>query len=510
MRRRTAISLLAICLFIQRTHSASTTPYFGIHIVDEQTGRGIPLIELRTVNDIRCVTDNAGWVAFHEPGLMEREVWFHVSGAGYMKDKDGFGFTGIRVTPEAGETTTIKLKRTNIAERLGRLTGQGIYRDSELLGLPCPLPNLNNAGVMGQDSVNATPYRGKIFWLWGDTNVPHYPLGNYRTTCATTLLDAKPELGLAFDYFLAAEKPPRPRQMMPMEAQGAVWLFGLLTVKDEHGEEVLLAHYGRHLGLKPPEEHGIAQFNDRRGVFESILNLPKEETWRFPQGHAVRVTQNDGDYFYFSQPFLHTRVRATLKDLLDPASYEALRFDDGTKEWQWQRAKTFTSQNEERKLLLVGAMKAEQSRYHLREAGTDRPVQIHGGSIQWNAWRKRWILIGVQAGDKEAPSYLGEVWYAECGSPDGPWHRAVKVASHPRYSYYNPIHHGFLDAEDGRVIYFEGTYTLEFSGNPIAPARYDYNQLMYRLDLGDTRREPARYSASNAVRRVFLRLPHLT
>ena len=74
-------------------------------------------------------------------------------------------------------------------------------------------------------------------------------------------------------------------------------------------------------------------------------------------------------------------------------------------------------------------------------------------------------------------------------SPAGPWHSAVKIASHPRYSFYNPVHHAFLDAEGGRIIYFQGTYSLEFSGNPLAPARYDYNQVMYRLDLSDERLE---------------------
>jgi hypothetical protein len=64
--------------------------------------------------------------------------------------------------------------------------------------------------------------------------------------------------------------------------------------------------------------------------------------------------------------------------------------------------------------------------------------------------------------------------------------------SHPRYSFYNPIHHGFLDADGGRTIYYEGTYTLEFSGNPYAPSRYTYNQLMYRLDLDDERMKAAR------------------
>ncbi|CAN5896667.1 hypothetical protein BH11VER1_BH11VER1_30620 [soil metagenome] len=214
------------------------TPYFGIHVVDEETGRGVPLIELRTVNDIRCITDNAGWVAFNEPGLMNQEVFFYISGPGYEKDKDGFGYTGIRLTLKGGETTVVKIKRINIAERVGRVTGQGIYRDSELLGLPCPVPNLS-ADVMGQDSVQAVPYRDKIFWLWGDTNVPQYPLGNYQTTSAFTPLALKPEEGIRFDYLTDPKTPSRIRHMLPLNDPGALWLFGLLNVKDEKGEEAL-------------------------------------------------------------------------------------------------------------------------------------------------------------------------------------------------------------------------------------------------------------------------------
>lgn len=491
--RVTAWAATALLLASSPLPAAAPRP-FGIQVVDEDTGRGIPLIELRTVNDIRCVTDNAGWIAFSEPGLMDRDVWFYVSGPGYTKEKDGFGYVGLRVTPKSGGTTTLKLKRTNIAERLCRLTGQGLYRDSELLDLPQPLPNLNPGGVMGSDSVNATPYRGKVFWLWGDTNVPQYPLGNYRTTCATTPPDASPERGIAFDYFMDSANPKQLRKMMPMDAPGAVWLFGLLAVKDDTGQEVLLAHWGRHEGLKPPTAHGIARFNDDRGIFENAQSLPTGEQWRFPRGHAVRVTDTAGDYFYFSQPFLHTRVKATLKDILDPHSYESLHYDEATSQWTWQHDEPPTTQADERVLLLQNRMKSENARYHLKDHATGKPVQLHNASVQWNAWRRRWILLGVQQGDKDAPSFLGEMWYAESTAPDGPWRTAVKVASHPRYSYYNPIHHGFLDTEGGRVIHFEGTYTLEFSGNPLAPARYDYNQLMYRLDLSDPRLKPARDS----------------
>jgi hypothetical protein len=35
-----------------------------IRVVDAETGRGVPLVELVTVNHLRFVTDNAGRVAF--------------------------------------------------------------------------------------------------------------------------------------------------------------------------------------------------------------------------------------------------------------------------------------------------------------------------------------------------------------------------------------------------------------------------------------------------------------
>ena len=84
-------------------------------------------------------------------------------------------------------------------------------------------------------------------------------------------------------------------------------------------------------------------------------------------------------------------------------------------------------------------------------------------------------------------SRLGEVWYAEADQPEGPWRTAVKIVTHESYTFYNPVHRPFFDQDDGRLIYFEGTYTHTFSGNPNPTPRYDYNQIMYRLDLSDKR-----------------------
>jgi hypothetical protein len=53
--------------------------------------------------------------------------------------------------------------------------------------------------------------------------------------------------------------------------------------------------------------------------------------------------------------------------------------------------------------------------------------------------------------------------------------------------FYKPTQHPFFDEDGGRIIYFEGTYTNSFSGNPEKTPGYEYNQMMYRVDLTDER-----------------------
>src|SRR5712672_1908056 len=138
----TSACVLSVAVLMAQ-HEAAT--YFTIRVVDEQTGRGVPLVELRTVNGIRLYTDSNGIVAFHEPGLAGKDVFFSVSSHGYEFAADGFGIRGkaLRVTP--GGSAKLTIRRVNIAERLYRITGGGIYRDSTLVGAKVPLkePVLN-------------------------------------------------------------------------------------------------------------------------------------------------------------------------------------------------------------------------------------------------------------------------------------------------------------------------------------------------------------------------------
>src|SRR4051812_3759296 len=85
---------------------------FTIEVVDDATNRGVPLVELRTVNGIRYWTDSNGIAVVDEPGWMEGlPVFFHVSSHGYEFPKDGFGFRGKALRVKAGESARLAIRR---------------------------------------------------------------------------------------------------------------------------------------------------------------------------------------------------------------------------------------------------------------------------------------------------------------------------------------------------------------------------------------------------------------
>ena len=209
----------AICLIGWAAAVLAADP-FAIEVVDDQTGRGVPLVELTTTGGITYVTDSAGLVAFDEPGLLGQRVHFAVKSHGYEFRKDGFGFAGVALDTKPGGSAQIKIKRLNIAERLYRVTGAGIYRDSVLLGREPPLKQpLLNAQVVGSDSVVNAVYQGRIHWFWGDTNQVRYPLGLYHVPGAVSKLPADggldPARGVDLEYFTGENGFVRATAQMP-------------------------------------------------------------------------------------------------------------------------------------------------------------------------------------------------------------------------------------------------------------------------------------------------------
>ena len=107
---------------------------FRIEVVDKDNGWPVSLVELETVHGVKFVTDNAGLIAFDTPELMGKETWCSVRGFGYGVPKDGFGFEGLRFTPQPGGHFRVQVERRIIAKRLGRITGAGIFCESQKLG----------------------------------------------------------------------------------------------------------------------------------------------------------------------------------------------------------------------------------------------------------------------------------------------------------------------------------------------------------------------------------------
>ncbi|MFO0879925.1 MAG: hypothetical protein U0840_21475 [Gemmataceae bacterium] len=469
------------------------SPFFTIRVIDEVTGRGVPLVELRTVSGIRLWTDSAGYAVFDEPGQLGTRVWFGVSSPGYELTPDGFGIRGRAFDTACGKTGIITLQRKQIAERLYRVTGGGIYRDSLLAGQAIPLrEGLLNGQVVGQDSVLTAVYRGKVHWVWGDTSRPSYPLGNFQVAGATSLLPGQgglsPARGVDLTYFVDAKGFAR--QMAPMPGSGPTWITSLFVLPDERNQERLVASY---IKVKPPltaYARGLAVFDDKKGVYEKLADLTFTAP-AHPTGHAIA---HEG-YLYFAQPYPLTRVKANLQAVRDATAYEGYSClgEDGKVErdatgkvvYRWRKNTAPIGPVEQNQLVRRGLLKEQEGLLQLRDRNTGRRVLAHSGSVYWNAYRQRWVMVAVEAGGKA--SYLGEVWYAEAAALTGPWAYAVQVATHPKYSFYNPKQHPQFDEADGRVIYLEGTYTHTFSGNDDVTPRYDYNQLMYRLDLGDER-----------------------
>ena len=486
----TALVLIQNNTFVAASQASSSC--FAIRVVDKETGRGVPLVELRTTNDVRYYTDSHGIVAFYEPGLMDRNVFFHVESHGYEFPKDGFGYRGKRLKTTPGTTATLEVTRLNIAERLYRVTGQGIYRDSVLTERSVPLrePVLNGQ-VSGQDSVYTCIYGGRLFWLWGDTNRPSYPLGHFATAGAWSDLPGQggldPSVGVDLEYLVDEKGFSRPTAKL--KRHGLVWLDGLMTARDNEGRERMVAKYALMKDLGVALERGLMVFNDEKESFDVVVRSRPDFLPYSDSGHAFDVDVEGQRYHYFATQFpltVRMRVRSAWDDILDPNRYEALTSVGNEDAVRWVSFAELLKGEEATRHSMIETLKEEKGKTYLYDIASGRRVEPHGGSVNFNAHRGRWIMIVVEAsGDR---SYLGEVWYAEADTPVGPWVYARRVVTHDKYSFYNPMHHPYFDQDEGRLIYFEGTYAHTFSRpKEQATPRYDYNQMMYRLNLDDPR-----------------------
>lgn len=448
-----------VCWFIGITTSCAAVEPFRIQIVDAENQWPVPLVELKTTHHVRFVSDNNGLIAFDLPELMHVPTWFHVEGHGYSVPEDGFGYQGLRLIPRPGESFTLKVNRQLPAKRLGRITGGGLFAESQKLGVEL---TWREQGLLGCDSVQNAVHDGKMFWSWGDTVLPGYPLGRFHMIGATTPIRPieafHPPIRLRYDYFV--DQKQIPRNIAVMSGSGPTWLSGFASLRDTQGRSRLVATYSK---IKPPlkeYERGLCVWNDEKAEFEKFLvhwaaTEQSKKPPPAPVGHAVITTDEGGeDWILFGDPFPSLRCRPTFESWADPDQWEILEPQP--------------------------SVPTDQDPSNL--------IKPHRGAIAWSSFRNKWVAVFTQLyGDSSA---LGELWYAEADKPLGPWGKAIKVVTHSHYSFYNPQLHPEFTETNSPILLFEATYTKTFSANQEPTPRHNYNQILYRLDLDELHSHP--------------------
>ena len=430
-----------------------------IEVVEKGSGWPVPLVELRTVHGQKWVTDNAGVIACDAPEVFGLETWFYVTSPGYGVKPDGFKMRGVRLKPEAGGSLKVEVEREIIAKRIGRITGAGIFGESQKLG---DARDWVESGVFGCDSVQSVVYRDKLFWLWGDTLVARYPLGVFNSSGGFSSVrpveKAEPPLKLKID--ILRDDQGVARGISPMKGDGPTWMFGVIVLPDKAGQPRLVGNFCKVRGYLEAYQRGLCVWNDEKKIFDLVkvfwtksAESPKPQP--FPDGNGVLWRDAVGkEWALFGNPFPNVRCPATFEAWQDPGTWEPI-----------------------------------EAPASVTAAKTGEKVKPHTGCIGFHPWRKRWVAVFSQSEGK--PSPLGELWYAEADAPTGPWGPAVKVLTHDNYTFYNPRLHIEWTTENSPVLLFEGTYTDQFLKKPTPTARYDYNQILYRLDLDDPALKPA-------------------
>ena len=289
--------ILLMVLFLVWPARAFSAPGVTIKVVDDQTGRGVPLVRLTTTDSIDFWTDSSGIVYVDDAALLGHSVYFSIFSHGYEFPADGFKYRGKAIDLTPGRTVELKIHRTNIAERLYRLTGEGIYRDTMAAGLkPSIEQPLLNAGVVGQDTCQCVVYDGKIRWFFGDTSKFDYPLGMFGTSGATSDLSGlSPSDGVNLHYFEDDKKFSR--RMLPKFEKGAGWLDSLCVVPDAAGKPRMVAKCDNVPGVAKAFGKYLLVYKDKTDAFEITSKIPEdapltpggERVYRRGRRQAVRL-----------------------------------------------------------------------------------------------------------------------------------------------------------------------------------------------------------------------------
>lgn len=421
-----------LLMLLATLFSAAASVPFRIDCVDGQTGRGVPLVKLTTSGYISYYSDSAGVVAFDEPGMLGGPVFFLVTSDGYANaaTPPGSPQPGVLLETMPGGRATVVLNRTQPAERVYRLTGGGLYRDTILVGGTAPVaePLLSRAGVLGQDSLMGLVYKNRSFWFFGDTECPagprnsdcqHYGMFTTGATADAAQPGLQPPSLAYFTSNNSRDPGGMGRKGRPDKAMIEVWnphsfshpkpmlagpgiipnfadnsWVGSATVIKEAGEEKMYLTY-----VCPNTQlQGLALWSDEDEHFRPVHGPGYAMRYSGAQW-VQKLKPADEGYAYYASAFANVRVKAMTAAIEDPAQYEyftpchaihqgGCNVSMGAASWGWKRSDLGKPGGggqwqkfgplEERAAIVQGRLRAADARMQVRDRATGKPLQPAG------------------------------------------------------------------------------------------------------------------------------------
>lgn len=480
------IFLCASGFLVLPTYAAETQgEYAQINVVEESTGQPIPMVKLIFHNGMIFYTDNQGIAAVRIPGLMGEQVRvvLRSPSPGYPGD---FFLGGAHVVLRPDGSDTITIERRNLAERLYRVTGMGLYRDSKLVGADVPIEDpLSNLDVISHGLGNQAVFKGKLYWFWDGHSTLRNPIPNLKLSGATSELPSSggldPRIGINLDYVTGFFGV---RRLLRIDENVQAVKRNVFVTEDSSGEQVLHAYY-QLLDDGSRVEHGILLWDESGKQFKIVKEFPSGMKVRVCR-NTIRIQTEGREWFYLTCPHPIVRVPARPDLFQDPSRYETFAPLDEEGNWGWQTQTETITNRDQPQLLESTSMTREDGLFHLTDVRTGQSILGMGGTVNWNEYRDKWIMVFTEALGR---SKHGEVWYAEADSPLGPWVYARRIATHRQstrfareFTYAFPKLHSYFQKQKGETVFFSGTFGKFLTESAPVP-RYEMNEMMYGLDV---------------------------
>lgn len=176
-----------------------------------------------------------------------------------------------------------------------------------------------------------------------------------------------------------------------------VWVESLMLITDPTGTERLVATWARVGDDLEPVERGVAVFDDAAREFRPIAPMPADRKHR--SSHPVRVIEGGRAWWYL---YPHHRVPDDWHAVQDPAAYESYTCSGPglAPSCTWRPGAPFLEDpTEERRAIAEGRLHPDAAHFALVDVETGRSMTSGTGSIAWNDYRGRWVMIAGSFGD---------------------------------------------------------------------------------------------------------------